>query len=907
MGPEDFARFYEAVHEHPPFGWQVRLLNRVSAAGWPQTIDLPTSSGKTSAVDVAVFHLALEAQLPNRRAPLRTFFVIDRRVVVDEAGQHAVKIATALRDPMSPIVADVAERLRSFGGDLPLGVSILRGGMYRDSTWADEPNQPLICVSTVDQIGSRLLFRGYQVGENSRSVHAALVGNDSLLIVDEAHLSKAFLETLASVNGRFAIKDRQLARGMTMVQMSATVDPGHVPFQLEDSDLENPKLFARLAASKRAELRAPDKKFDDAVSKAAKELASDESVHVVGIVVNTVGSARAIYNELAGKQKSEAVLLIGRNRPYCSNVRWEKYKPRIEANEKRDVGGKLFVVATQTVEVGANLDFDALITESAPLDALRQRFGRLDRLGLRAKSKAVIVLRPGDDPVYGEATQKTWEFLSKTPDLDFGVLAIRELLKGIAPESFSATRASAPLMFPAHLEFWAQTSPTPVPDPDVAPFLHGPEALDSADVQIVWRADLPEDTQEWAATVSIAPPHSTEALGLPIGAVRRWLKRETSTVTDLEGIPQTQEDSKRPLPETRQSLIWHGPDSQRNSTDARLVRPGDTIIVRSSEGGCDEFGWNQDSTLPVDDIGDLANNVLAELGLRSFRARIALLEAPKELKDRAVGNDEADPDEEAQEDLARLAGARGDVWRFDLKDRLITWPGKKVKERWRALPDETDEDDSSSVGREERSVKLGVHTDGVVRRSQKYAKKCGLPIAVAEDIAVAALLHDLGKWDDRFQAWLHDGSWVRAARAREPLAKSGGRKNPVELQRMREEAKYPKGGRHEAASVMLACASDLLATAHDRDLVLHLIGTHHGCGRPLFPVWNDEENVVVQALVNGQTIQSSTGRELARIDSGWIDRFWSLNQTYGYWGLAYLETILRRADCMQSREEQRGE
>jgi len=50
MGPEDFARFYEAVHEHPPFDWQVRLLNQVSTEAWPQTIDLPTSSGKTSAI-----------------------------------------------------------------------------------------------------------------------------------------------------------------------------------------------------------------------------------------------------------------------------------------------------------------------------------------------------------------------------------------------------------------------------------------------------------------------------------------------------------------------------------------------------------------------------------------------------------------------------------------------------------------------------------------------------------------------------------------------------------------------------------------------------------------------------------------------------------------------------------------
>jgi CRISPR-associated endonuclease/helicase Cas3 len=910
MGPEDFAHFYEAVHGHPPFGWQVRLLNQVATEGWPQTINLPTSSGKTSAIDVAVFHLALEAESSNRRAPLRTFFIIDRRVVVDEAAEHAVKIATALLDPKIPIIAEVAERLKSFGGELPLGVSVLRGGMYRDSTWADEPNQPLVCVSTVDQVGSRLLFRGYQVGENSRPVHAALVANDSLLIVDEAHLSKAFLDTLEAVNGRYAFRDRHIARGMTVVQMSATVDAAHVPFQLEESDLASPKLLARYQASKRAELRAPDKKFEDAASKAAKELASDDGVHIVGVVVNTVGSARAIYNELAGKQKSEAVLLIGRNRPFCSKRLWDKYKPRIEANEERRVDGTLFVVATQTVEVGANFDFDALVTESAALDALRQRFGRLDRLGRRKKSKAVIVRRPGEDPIYGDATKTTWDFLSGIPDLDFGVLAMGETLKGIDPQSFNAKRSSAPLMFPAHLEFWVQTSPTPVPDPDVAPFLHGPEALDSADVQIVWRADLPEDVEDWEERVSIAPPHSTEALGLPIGVVRRWLKRDASSVnvTDLEGVRQPDEESERPSRETRPVLIWHSPDSRRNSIDAKLIRPGNTIIVRSSEGGCDEFGWSPDSMVPVDDVGDSANNELATQGLRSFRARIALLGAPKELIDRAVRNDDdADPDEEAQEELARLAKA-GRGWRFDAADGLITWPSEgQMKKRWRALPDETDEDDSSSVGREQRSIKLDKHTEGVVLRAKKYAGRCGLSSVLAEDIALAAFLHDLGKWDERFQAWLHDGSWVLAARdAAAPLAKSGGLKNAAERRRTREQAKYPKNARHEMASVMLACASGLLAGAHDRELVLHLIGTHHGSGRPLFPVWDDDENVVVQALVNDQTIESSTGRELARIDSRWIDRFWSLNQAYGYWGLAYLETILRRADCMQSRKEQQN-
>ena len=43
-------------------------------------LDLPTGSGKTAAIDIAVFHVALEADsLEARRAPVRIAFVVDRR------------------------------------------------------------------------------------------------------------------------------------------------------------------------------------------------------------------------------------------------------------------------------------------------------------------------------------------------------------------------------------------------------------------------------------------------------------------------------------------------------------------------------------------------------------------------------------------------------------------------------------------------------------------------------------------------------------------------------------------------------------------------------------------------------------------------------------------------------------
>ena len=53
----------------------------------------------------------------------------------------------------------------------------------------------------------------------------------------------------------------------------------------------------------------------------------------------------------------------------------------------------------------------------------------------------------------------------------------------------------------------------------------------------------------------------------------------------------------------------------------------------------------------------------------------------------------------------------------------------------------------------------------------------------------------------------------------------------------------------------------------------------------------------------GYGITAAGVQHLCEFGSGWVDRFWTLNRKYGYWGLAYLEGILRRADCMVSRWE----
>lgn len=99
---EDFPTFYDALYGHEPFQWQLRLAEQVCRGNWPEYIKLPTASGKTTAVDIGVFAMAYQAASSNRvdgkrTAPRRVFFVVDRRIIVNEAFRRAERAARFLR------------------------------------------------------------------------------------------------------------------------------------------------------------------------------------------------------------------------------------------------------------------------------------------------------------------------------------------------------------------------------------------------------------------------------------------------------------------------------------------------------------------------------------------------------------------------------------------------------------------------------------------------------------------------------------------------------------------------------------------------------------------------------------------------------------------------------------------
>ncbi|MBY0460915.1 MAG: CRISPR-associated endonuclease Cas3'', partial [Gemmataceae bacterium] len=534
--------------------------------------------------------------------------------------------------------------------------------------------------------------------------------------------------------------------------------------------------------------------------------------------------------------------------------------------------------------------------------------------------------------------------------------------------------ACAPVMMPAHVDDWVQTSVAPEPDPDPALFLHGPQS-GPADVSVVWRADVSRELLQSEVgnpdatvahrIVALVPPTSMEALSLPIWHVRNWLRdraKANADFTDLEGEREPEpdrrsEDAKSdPLP----FLIWKGPeradrtkpddrrkvrDRTRASDDPDDIRPGNTIVVPASYGGCDAFGWNPDHTAEVCDVADdcswrakrrpvLRVHPKSGVHLRSFAVWQRFRDPfPAAVIDQLPSLLAADPDtgEIDWDEVARgFREVRGD---FDWlrTARRVEYPsgvGLVLIGRKRTPhPDDvnTDDSDDETPADDEGNSFIGTegwvwledHCRNVQARAEAFTRALALSDDLSELVSRAALLHDAGKADRRFQDWLY-GSEAEAARNEFRLiAKSRtDAPNASAIEAARKRAGWPKGGRHEAASVLLARSStDAFAGLNDPELCEYLIGSHHGRGRPLWPFTASDEPLdapgTVPVELDGFALRSDLPMRpesaLSPLHAGWVDLFWRLVRRYGYWGLAYLETLLVLADHQQSEAEREGQ
>lgn len=928
LAADDFGRFYFEIRRRDSYLWQRRAARELAeGAIWP-ALSAPTGTGKTTLIECFLFALACVAQKPHRPLPLRLMWVIDRRSVVDDAFHHARSVAEAIHEGSGEITSIVRARLRALSADHiprdepPVQVRLWRGGLAGAAA-LEGPRTPLVPVapavvcSTVDQIGSRLLFRGYGVSHRSRPMEAALVGTDNLVVLDEAHLSGPFCSTARAVIE--AQDQRDLAtRPLRVTEVSATHRAERSgAFRLTLEERSEPEIAKRLVARKWARL-VPGANQVRKLASEARRLAGD-GARVVGVVANTVASARETFNALAAH--GSALLFIGPCRP----LERASLLERVPEREKRgDLEKPVFVVGTQTIEVGLDLDFDALVTACAPFSSLVQRFGRLDRAGDLKETHAAILAPPKTCHVYGETTNETWDWLnedSRRSNLDFGPDGAEKLLAQDPP--VRDAQPTAPILGPWHIEYLMQTSHDPVPSPEVSVFLHGERALELADVQIAWRADLhppPDDAPaseawvetQWAPRVRLRPPHAGELVSLPLPAVRRWLAQEAQVeVADVESLGEAKGTDCQGRVVLRVPPRDPGGAVHPEPVYATKLAPGDVIVVPAVYAGCDEFGWAPDSQEPVTDLGNLSAGrprILIAPELRASKPLRAACADALDLLDRDELSEaeafETVVDEarrwleegagyransEAKRAAAELAGV------LDRRGRALACPATHASSGEPGLlliPQR------SKSSRRTGQVSYNKHVRAVERRAASFAELLAMPAEIVETVRFAARYHDAGKLDPRFQVWLNDGM---AADPDEPLAKSGRSGNDPRSDAARTAAGWPHRKLHEAISAALAGRVDHWPAGVDRDLLLHLIATHHGDGRPFRLSVPDPEPVEVRAVVEGQAITLGSDEEVSWHEHA--HRFVALTDRFGAWGLAALESILVLADRSVSADE----
>ncbi|NPV62808.1 MAG: CRISPR-associated helicase Cas3' [Methanotrichaceae archaeon] len=223
---------------------------------------------------------------------------------------------------------------------------------------------------------------------------------DAVFILDEVHAYEAKRLALILATVKYLRKNF----GAKFFVMSATL-PKLLREQLKGALGD----FSLLRASSdlyskferhRLLLRDGDLTAPAALNEIADAFRKDQSVLVC---CNTVRRAQDVFIELQKRlaQVGEIVLLHGR---FNGKDRLAKEKTVRNATGSKSVKRKpILLVATQVVEVSLDIDLDVVYTDPAPLEALLQRFGRVNRRRLKEIADVHVFREPADGQrIYSE-------------------------------------------------------------------------------------------------------------------------------------------------------------------------------------------------------------------------------------------------------------------------------------------------------------------------------------------------------------------------------------------------------------------------------------------------------------------------------------------------------------------------
>lgn len=879
-GADVLDRCMAALGCEAPWPWQREAFGMLRRGIIPAAVQAPTASGKTAFMVcwlAALLAQVREAGGDLRRVtlPRRFMIVVNRRVLVDAASDLALALAEALRQPgLADLRADLASLSMTgrLGADDPLTISTLRGQRADACDWATDPSRPAIIAATPDMAGSRLLFGGHGLGRSRRATHAGLLGVDTLVVHDEAHLAPALTTLLRRIETLAAPGAARIGRpALAVVEMSATPRdlPGvGRPVVAVDAGATE-ALARRLHAPKRL-TRRDGAGLADMVRQAAAEACAGGAVLVCLSSPDDAAKAAAALVR-TGLPADRVACLTGtlrgleRDRLAASPV-----MRRLAGDAPHGEGGGAVLVATAAGEVGLDLDADWLLCDAVTLDRMMQRAGRCNRRGLGV-GRLVVFPDAGRPPktlaarvAVALALLETLPRLPPQPG-EQGDDGARDA----SPQALSALRdharypeaiEPAPVMRALAREvvdLYALTS-APLAVPQRALYLHGVQD-DEAEVRLAWRrlpalADDAGDADDvLAGWLEAWPVGLREQARLPRHRAEKVLLARLAAWTG-PGVAAVvvSADGERigPVPAGARRLA---------------LRDGDLVLLAAEAGGLNAAG------LPDPQAGEAVEDVSGDHTDARGYVRGAVLDLDVI---RTIGEPQgerwcvADAEDEGADGhpslTAALAAARPG-WRIAWHDRPPAeadgqdWCGRLRV--WCDQPGVRAADDGDSAGQSRADRRLDEHLRLAGRAAARLLEVLPLAADCGPAVHRGACDHDDGKAAPRWQAAIGRGP------GEVPLAKSA---------RPWFDARRSAGYRHELGSVAAAPAG--WRTSPQAALWRHLVVAHHGWARPGF---------------SDPALAHPGCAEAAR-QAG--DDFGRLHDALGPWALAYLEALLKAAD-----------
>lgn len=213
-----FREFFgQAVGDNrQPYPYQERLA---CGPDLPELLDIPTGLGKTAAAILGwLFRRRFQDKAIRDATPRRLVYCLPMRVLVEQTHGEAIRwldrlgllagdaqwkgdqkaLAHYMPQPDADLLPDGWAK-RQGHAQPPLAVHLLMGGEDR-TDWALWPERDAILIGTQDMLLSRALNRGYAASRARWPTEFGLLNNDCLWVLDEVQLMGSGLATSAQLD-----------------------------------------------------------------------------------------------------------------------------------------------------------------------------------------------------------------------------------------------------------------------------------------------------------------------------------------------------------------------------------------------------------------------------------------------------------------------------------------------------------------------------------------------------------------------------------------------------------------------------------------------------------------------------------------------------------------------------------